>query len=51
MKIKCLQKYAKNFMPFAKLKKFGINAVRGPRGIPECLYKQLDETTSDAVCK
>ena len=51
MKIKCLQKYAKNFMPFAKLKKFGINAVRGPRGIPECLYKQLDETTSEAVCK
>ena len=41
MKIRLLQKYARNFLPFAKLKEYGINAVRGPRKMPLALSKKL----------
>lgn len=35
MKIKKLQKYAKDFMPFHRLKKLNVNAIRGPRICPQ----------------
>lgn len=41
MKIKKLKKYAKDLMPFARLKNFGIKAVRGPRTCPPELVKEL----------
>lgn len=41
MRIKKLQQYDKDFMTLSKLKKYGVNAVRGPRGLPEKLRKML----------
>ena len=43
MKIKRLQSYAPDMLTFAKLKSFGVNAVRGPRGLPEELSQWLKE--------
>lgn len=42
MKIKMLKQYNKDFMPFARLKNFGVKAVRGPRACPPELVKILD---------
>lgn len=41
MKIKLLKKYAKDFMPFAKLAEYDIRAVRGPRTCPQNLIEVL----------
>ncbi len=43
MKIKRLQSYAPDMLTFAKLKSFGVNAVRGPCGLPEELSRWLKE--------
>lgn len=37
MKIKLIKQYPQSMMPFAKLQRFGIKAVRGPRRCPENL--------------
>ena len=42
MKIKLLKKYNNTFMTFKKMKKYGINAVRGPRICPEKLIEVLN---------
>ena len=42
MKIKMLKQYNKDFMPFARLKNFGVKTVRGPRACPPELVKILD---------
>jgi len=41
MRIKLLKKYAKDFMPFAKLAQYGVKTVRGQRICPEDLSKFL----------
>ena len=41
MKIKKLKKYAPDFMPFARLKEYGVNTVRGPRICPQNLVDVL----------
>lgn len=41
MKIKRLKKYGKDFMPFARLKEFGVNTVCGPRLCPKNLVDML----------
>ena len=41
MRIKLLDEYDRNLLPFAKLKKYGINAVRGPRYAPDIFVKAL----------
>lgn len=45
MKIKLLEKYPQDFMPFARLKELGITAVRGPRHVTEAFAKVLDNIT------
>ena len=42
MKIKLLKKYDKTFMPFSKLKKYGINAIRGQRRCPKNISTELN---------
>ena len=42
MKIKRIKQYAKDFMPFAHLKDFGVNTVRGPRICPLELANALN---------
>lgn len=37
MKIRLLKKYDKDFLSFKILKDYGVNAIRGPRSIPEML--------------
>ena len=42
MRIKLLKRYKRDQFTFAVLRgKYGINAVRGPRGIPESLSEDL----------
>lgn len=41
MKIKKLKQYEPEFMPFERLKKYGVNAVRGPRNMPLELSKTM----------
>lgn len=41
MKIKLIKKYAKDFMGFAKLGKYGVRTVRGPRICPPNLVNVL----------
>ncbi|MBR2274098.1 MAG: MmcQ/YjbR family DNA-binding protein [Alphaproteobacteria bacterium] len=41
MKIKSVKKYQQNIMPFAKLQRLGIKAIRGPRKCPENLANIL----------
>jgi len=43
MKIRRTHCYPPAQFTFAELKKFGVNAVRGPRRIPESLLKALEE--------
>ena len=42
MRIKMIKKYAKDFMPFARLKIFDVKTVRGPRVCPPELDKALN---------
>ncbi len=42
MKIKLLGTYPQDFMPFARLKELGINAVRGPRHVTEAFAKVME---------
>lgn len=41
MKIKLLKRYRRDEYTFAKLKEYGIRAIRGPRHMPENLEKEL----------
>ena len=43
MKMDVLQEYSAEYCPFDKLKQFGVNAVRGPRRIPQQLDRFLNE--------
>ncbi len=45
LKIRRLKKYGRDFLPFATLKEFGINAVRGPRGLPEKLVEFIEKNS------
>ncbi len=42
MKMDVLQEYRADYCPFEKLKRFNVNAVRGPRRIDEKLKEYLD---------
>ena len=42
MKIKLLKRYAKDNFTFEKLNKYGIKAIRGPRGLTDELIKDLN---------
>ena len=41
MKLQLLQCYDPQLFPFAKLKEFGVNAVRGPRNMPKALSEHI----------
>ncbi len=41
LKAKIVKEYDDNFMPFSKLKEYGVRAVRGPRTCPDELIKIL----------
>ena len=43
MKLKLVKEYSKDEYPFAKLKEYGLTAIRGPRTIPNKLAKILAE--------
>lgn len=43
MRIKLLEKYDKNFLPFKILNNYGVNAVRGPRNIPQILSDYINK--------
>lgn len=43
MKIKLLERYNKNKYTFSKLNEYGIKAIRGPRGVPEKLSRELNK--------
>ena len=43
MKIKLLKEYDKNFLTFKSLNNYGINAIRGPRNIPQNLSDFLNK--------
>ncbi|HAH74959.1 MAG TPA: hypothetical protein DCL62_02140 [Kandleria vitulina] len=42
MKIKLLKRYEQDIFTFEKLKKYGIKAIRGPRGLTDELSKDLN---------
>ncbi len=42
MKIKKLYRYPNDAYPLDRLKLFGINSIRGPRGVPDILLKDLE---------
>ncbi|MCR5660743.1 MAG: MmcQ/YjbR family DNA-binding protein [bacterium] len=44
MRIKLLETYPQDFMPFARLKELGINAVRGPRHVTEAFARAIKDT-------
>ena len=43
MKLKLVKEYSKEEYPFAKLKEYGLAAIRGPRTIPNKLIKILEK--------
>lgn len=43
MRIKLLKEYDKDFLTFKRLNNYGINAVRGPRNIPQKLSAMLNQ--------
>ena len=42
MRLKKLDQYNPSFLPFEKLKAYGIGAVRGPRRMPHSLICELE---------
>lgn len=47
MKIKRQHIFEQSDFPFKTLKKYGVNAVRGPRGITEALSKAIQQTITE----
>ena len=47
MKLQLLQCYDPQLFPFAKLKEFGVNAVRGPRNMPKVLSEHILATVKE----
>ncbi len=43
MRIKLLKRYTKDQYTFVKLNEYGIKAIRGPRGVPEKLSRELNK--------
>ena len=43
MKLKLLKRYNKEEYPFETLKKYGVNAIRGPRSVTSKLSKELNK--------
>lgn len=42
MRLKKIKQYSPSFLPFSRLKSYGINAVRGPRRIPYSMSCELE---------
>ena len=47
IEIKVLKGYDNDFLPFSKLKEFGINAIRGPRFMPKVLSDYIRKERVD----
>ena len=43
MKLKVLNRFGKNSIPFSRMKELGVTAVRGPRYMTEDLKKEVDK--------
>lgn len=42
MKMELLKKYEPGIWSFERIKQFGVNAVRGPRSMPQELKDEMD---------
>jgi hypothetical protein len=42
MKLKLLHRFGEDDMPLSRMKELGATAVRGPRGVPPALLRELE---------